>query len=205
MLRLSLRRHLVHHLFFYTRRLARHRNPNPIPPHLSFAGGHDHFIVVPCLAIVANTPASYSSFDTTSPRDSADDHDMEPKFPPLIEAYPLLISLPPTFPVVLLPATLFIAAHLCINIPPINLRDYPHDHRAPASDQQWCARSPSIRTPLHIFPLISCSFPSLFSLLSILSDDLPFLMTIVVPCRLRHGCTRWRSSAQTDALWAGSG
>lgn len=31
---------------------------------------------------------------------------------------PLLIRLPPTFPVVLLPATLFIAAHICINTPP---------------------------------------------------------------------------------------
>jgi len=192
--------------FFCTRRLVHLRNPDPIPPHLSFAWGDDHFIVVPCLAIVANTPASYTSFDTTSPRDPADDHDMEPKFSALDR------SIPPSWSASYRRSLLYFYLQHCL-LPPIfvstshliQLAIPPHDHCTSVSDQHWCAWSSSIRTPISYFPvaIVLLHFPFLAPIHIIRRSSVP--MTIIVPCRLRRGCTRWRSSAQMDALRAGSG
>lgn len=101
-----------------------------------------------------------------------------PNFLPLIEAYP-----PPDQPPANVPCctstcnTVYCRPYLYQHPTFINLRNYPHDHCASVSDQHWCAWSSSIRTSISTFPipLISCSFTSLFSVLSILSDDLPFL------------------------------
>jgi len=79
----------------------------------------------------------------TSPRDLADNHDMEPKCLALDQ------SIPPSWSASYLRSlsncdtTLFIAAaaHICINTlfhRPMR-RDYPRDHGAPVSDQ--CRRS----------------------------------------------------------------
>jgi hypothetical protein len=90
---------------------------------------------------------------------------MEPKFLPLIEAHP-----PPDQPPtdVVFPPTrcLFLYQHS---------HDYLHDHCGPVSDQHRVLMVPLLFThPSHL--LSHCyRAPGYFSLLFLLSDDLPFL------------------------------
>jgi hypothetical protein len=146
---------------------------------------------VPCLATVANTPASYTSFDpifssrpSREPRHGSQFSALDRSIPPLPDQPPTDVVFLPTrclFPVPTSPA---ISSVIIVVRCPINtvlmVLFYPHIHL--------------IFSPIAIVLLaISRSYsyyPTIF-----LSYD-----HIALPCRLRRGCTRWRSSAQTSAL-----
>lgn len=68
------------------------------------------------------------------------------------------------------------------------------------SDQRRCSWSSSIHPSISSFPIaiVLPNFPCLAPIHFIRRSSFP--LTIIVPCRLRRGRTRWRSSAQTDAL-----
>src|SRR5437016_10810727 len=96
-----------------------------------------------------------------------------PNFLPLIEAYPILISLPPTLYFYHIP---------CTNI----LLDYPHDHRAQVSDQR---RVSLILFYPHNHRIFSIAIVAISRSYSYYPTIFLFYDHIALPCRLRHGCT----------------
>ena len=99
---------------------------------------------------------------------------------------------PPDQPLISVPC-LPVTQHCLLPLPPtfvstpyfMTRREYPHDHGAPVSDQR---RRSSILTSISSFPIaiVVLDFPFLLPI-----RQSPFPMTIVVPCRLHCGYTRW--------------